>query len=65
MALKTGILSTPAQFPTNSFTGLEFSIMTAEKQKKVISLGLAHQAGLVFSRTDPKHKREIVRILTT
>ncbi len=39
--------------------------MSEERQKSVLSQVIGNPSGLVFSRTDPKHKRELVRILTT
>jgi Ca2+-transporting ATPase len=65
IALQIGILSGPNQFQTHSFTGLEYSSMTEDKQKKTLSLVIGNPSGLVFSRTDPKHKRDLVRLLTT
>jgi Ca2+-transporting ATPase len=39
--------------------------MKEDEQKRVLSLVIGRPAGLVFSRTDPRHKRELVRILTS
>lgn len=39
--------------------------MSEEKQKNTLKQIIGNPNGLVFSRTDPKHKRDIVRILTT
>lgn len=64
IAMQIGILHDQKQFSTHSFTGLEFSTMGEEKQKKVLELVIGKPSGLVFSRTDPSHKRELVRLLT-
>ncbi|CAD8101390.1 unnamed protein product [Paramecium sonneborni] len=64
IAMQIGILHNQSQFPTHSFTGLEFSTMGEEKQKKVLEQVIGRPSGLVFSRTDPSHKRELVKLLT-
>ncbi|CAD8072999.1 unnamed protein product [Paramecium primaurelia] len=64
IAMQIGILHNQSQFATHSFTGLEFSQMGEEKQKKVLTQVIGKPSGLVFSRTDPSHKRELVKLLT-
>lgn len=43
-----------------SFTGAEFEAMTAEEKKKYLN----NDRGMVFSRVEPRHKREIVKVLS-
>lgn len=42
-----------------SFTGKEFMVLTASRQREILS----SSGGKVFSRAEPRHKQEIVRIL--
>lgn len=50
----------PGQDPkTSCFTGAEFEALSADKKKEVLK---GHQ-GKVFSRVEPRHKRELVKIL--
>ncbi|BAM40251.1 calcium-transporting ATPase [Theileria orientalis strain Shintoku] len=44
--------------PTSNLTGKEFEALTNENQKKLLS-----NTCLVFSRTEPRHKQQIVSIL--
>lgn len=45
--------------PTVSFTGMEFEGLTHEQKKQALS----GTGGKVFSRVEPRHKRELVKIL--
>jgi Ca2+-transporting ATPase len=45
--------------PENSFSGYELVKLSAEQKKKA----LAGHGGMVFSRVEPSHKRELVKIL--
>lgn len=45
------------QFP--SYTGKEFEALSAEEKKRVLS----YHGGAIFSRTEPKHKQLIVKLL--
>ena len=50
----------PNQDPrTCSFTGQEFTAMSESEKKKAMS----GTSGLVYCRVEPKHKRELVKIL--
>jgi len=50
----------PGQNVANScFTGAEFENFSLEKKKNV----LKGSAGKVFSRVEPRHKRELVKLL--
>lgn len=42
-----------------SFTGKEFMVLSASQQREILS----SSGGKVFSRAEPTHKQEIVRIL--
>ncbi len=54
-----GVFSSAAEVKGRSFTGREFTAMTKAKQRKV----LEGSGGRVFSRAEPKHKQDIVRLL--
>ncbi|GIX63259.1 calcium-transporting ATPase, putative [Babesia caballi] len=61
IAKKVGIL--PPNYPEcegryHSFTGKEFEALSQEARREVLTA-----EGLVFSRTEPKHKQDIVAIL--
>jgi len=43
-----------------SFTGTEFEKMSQEQKLKALN----NKHGMVFSRVEPRHKREIVKVLT-
>lgn len=45
--------------PNVSFTGMEFEALTPEKKKQAVG----GAGGKVFSRVEPRHKRELVKIL--
>jgi len=52
-----GVFSRDEDLRSKSFTGREFMSITDKKSK------LRQQGGLLFSRAEPKHKQEIVRLL--
>ncbi|TVU36722.1 hypothetical protein EJB05_18667, partial [Eragrostis curvula] len=52
-----GVFSRDENLCTKSFTGREFMSLADKKSK------LRQQGGLLFSRAEPKHKQEIVRLL--
>ena len=54
-----GVFKSMADVKGKSFTGREFAAMTKSRQLKV----LRGSGGRVFSRAEPKHKQEIVRLL--
>ncbi|EDO06521.1 calcium ATPase SERCA-like family protein [Babesia bovis T2Bo] len=62
IAKKVGII--PHEYPNvgthlyYSFTGKEFETLSLEERRRVVSA-----EGVVFSRTEPKHKQEIVSLL--
>ena len=58
-----GIL-TEEEFPTKSFTGAEFDKLSADEQKKILSEAVSSVSGLIFARTEPKHKRALVKLLS-
>lgn len=48
-----------------SFTGNEFfEKLTPEQQNLVLEDFLNNPGGLIFSRTEPKHKRQLVQLLS-
>ncbi|PFH38733.1 sarco/endoplasmic reticulum Ca2+-ATPase [Besnoitia besnoiti] len=47
-----------ASVATRSFTGKEFEALSLDEKKEVLS-----QDGAIFSRTEPKHKQMIIRLL--
>lgn len=54
-----GIFSEDEDLTLNSFTGREFLSLPVEKRAEI----LAGPGGRVFSRAEPKHKQDIVRML--
>lgn len=52
-----GVFSTDENICSKSFTGKEFMSFPEKKSK------LRQHGGLLFSRAEPKHKQEIVRLL--
>ena len=54
-----GVFSNQAEVKGRSFTGREFAAMPRSKQLKI----LQGSGGRVFSRAEPKHKQDIVRLL--
>jgi len=59
-----GIL-TPSEFSTSSFTGVEFEHLSANKQQEVLTRCLDSNGGLIFSRTEPRHKKILVKELSS
>eukprot|EP00331_Platyophrya_macrostoma_P007514 CAMPEP_0176423202 /NCGR_PEP_ID=MMETSP0127-20121128/10150_1 /TAXON_ID=938130 /ORGANISM="Platyophrya macrostoma, Strain WH" /LENGTH=1036 /DNA_ID=CAMNT_0017804121 /DNA_START=15 /DNA_END=3125 /DNA_ORIENTATION=- len=58
-----GIL-TESEFATKSFTGAEFDKLSEEKQKQILSDAISSVSGLIFARTEPRHKRALVKLLS-
>jgi len=54
-----GIFRDGEDIRDKSFTGREFMELPAERRKRILS----GTGGRVFSRAEPKHKQDIVRIL--
>lgn len=46
--------------PNTSFTGSEFENLKSNEEKKA---ALGGSGGKVFSRVEPRHKRELVKLL--
>eukprot|EP00933_Yihiella_yeosuensis_P038034 TRINITY_DN32008_c0_g1_i1.p1 TRINITY_DN32008_c0_g1~~TRINITY_DN32008_c0_g1_i1.p1 ORF type:complete len:1037 (-),score=234.98 TRINITY_DN32008_c0_g1_i1:88-3198(-) len=65
IALKLGILNSSQNLARKSFTGKEFDDLSEEDKVKVLQHIMAEREteGAVFSRTEPKHKQVIVKIL--
>ncbi len=58
-----GIIS-ESEFDTKSFTGKEFEKLSEEEQKKILGDAIESVGGLIFARTEPKHKRALVKLLS-
>ncbi|GMF27000.1 unnamed protein product [Phytophthora fragariaefolia] len=56
---KIGIFKDGDDLSTRSFTGADFFNLPVEKQNEYLSDG----HGMVFSRTEPKHKQQLVKML--
>eukprot|EP00421_Protoceratium_reticulatum_P040155 CAMPEP_0168444316 /NCGR_PEP_ID=MMETSP0228-20121227/44982_1 /TAXON_ID=133427 /ORGANISM="Protoceratium reticulatum, Strain CCCM 535 (=CCMP 1889)" /LENGTH=466 /DNA_ID=CAMNT_0008458747 /DNA_START=11 /DNA_END=1408 /DNA_ORIENTATION=- len=65
IALNLGILSSTENLARKSFTGKEFDDLPDTEKTKVLERIMAERdiEGAVFSRTEPKHKQIIVKIL--
>eukprot|EP00445_Apocalathium_hangoei_P045164 CAMPEP_0203988354 /NCGR_PEP_ID=MMETSP0360-20130528/7328_1 /ASSEMBLY_ACC=CAM_ASM_000342 /TAXON_ID=268821 /ORGANISM="Scrippsiella Hangoei, Strain SHTV-5" /LENGTH=1046 /DNA_ID=CAMNT_0050928077 /DNA_START=120 /DNA_END=3260 /DNA_ORIENTATION=+ len=65
IATNLGILTNPANNSRKSFTGKQFEEMSDEKKSQVLKSIMDEREveGAVFSRTEPKHKQIIVKIL--
>jgi len=69
IATKLGILKAGKSHKQNSFTGKEFEALTEQKRWETLKNIMAQKdrsddfEGAVFSRTEPTHKRQIVKIL--
>ena len=61
IAREAGILTEGQPSEGNSFTGIEFEALT--KEQKLEALG--GKKGKVFSRVEPRHKRELVKLLSS
>lgn len=59
IAKEINIIDPNSDISTNSFTGMEFDALTPEKKREALS----GAGGKVFSRVEPRHKRELVKIL--
>ena len=59
IAKELNIIDPNSDTTTNSFTGVEFDALSAEKKIEALS----GSGGKVFSRVEPRHKRELVKIL--
>lgn len=62
IAVDIGMLSKDFD-PESSFTGSDFFKKSEEAQLAVLMKGGAQGDGLVFSRTEPKHKQQLVKLL--
>eukprot|EP00931_Biecheleriopsis_adriatica_P020101 TRINITY_DN13521_c1_g1_i1.p1 TRINITY_DN13521_c1_g1~~TRINITY_DN13521_c1_g1_i1.p1 ORF type:complete len:1040 (-),score=270.85 TRINITY_DN13521_c1_g1_i1:70-3189(-) len=62
---KLGILSASGSHSENSFTGQEFEALTDAQREAVLTKIMEKRGkeGAVFSRTEPRHKQLIVKIL--
>mmetsp|Transcript_57814 Transcript_57814/g.102677 ORF Transcript_57814/g.102677 Transcript_57814/m.102677 type:complete len:1038 (-) Transcript_57814:55-3168(-) len=62
---KLGIISSSGSHSGNSFTGQEFEALSDEERIKVLTkiMERRNTEGAVFSRTEPRHKQLIVKIL--
>eukprot|EP00331_Platyophrya_macrostoma_P034737 CAMPEP_0176439360 /NCGR_PEP_ID=MMETSP0127-20121128/19894_1 /TAXON_ID=938130 /ORGANISM="Platyophrya macrostoma, Strain WH" /LENGTH=1040 /DNA_ID=CAMNT_0017823609 /DNA_START=27 /DNA_END=3149 /DNA_ORIENTATION=- len=58
-----GIL-TEDEFGIKSFTGAEFDKIPEAKQKQILRNTISNVGGLIFARTEPKHKRALVKLLS-
>jgi magnesium-transporting ATPase (P-type) len=59
IAKELDIIDPNSDITTNSFTGSEFETKTPEEKRRALS----GHGGRVFCRVEPKHKRELVKIL--
>lgn len=59
IAKELEIIDPKSDITTNSFTGTEFEDFTPAKKREV----LGGKGGRVFSRVEPRHKRELVKLL--
>ena len=59
IARELNILSDGQDITKSCFTGAEFQALNTEQKKKILS----GSQGKVFSRVEPRHKRELVKIL--
>lgn len=61
-----GILSEKSVKSGNHcFTGKEFEDLPEEKQKAILLDALEHNHGLIFARTEPKHKRQLIQLFSS
>jgi len=65
IATKIGILSSSGSHSQNSFTGQEFEALSDAQREVVLKQIMEKKGteGAVFSRTEPRHKQLIVKIL--
>jgi Ca2+-transporting ATPase len=57
------IVST-AGFSKVSFTGSEFESFSDYRQDEILKDGIKEFGGLIFSRTEPRHKKMLIRSLS-
>lgn len=63
ISMKLGILQPGDDLNRKSFEGREFEALSDDKKKEVLLSVVRNNEGAVFSRTEPKHKQVIVKIL--
>lgn len=65
ISMKLGIIASTGSHKDNSFTGQEFEALSDKEKAAVLSKIMEKRGveGAVFSRTEPKHKQQIVKIL--
>jgi Ca2+-transporting ATPase len=49
----------------SSFTGVEFEHLSEDKQQEILNKCLSQNGGLIFSRTEPRHKKILVKELSS
>jgi len=49
----------------SSYTGVEFEHLSEDKQQEILNRCLSHNGGLIFSRTEPRHKKILVKELSS
>ena len=59
IAKELKIIAENADIAKTCFTGAEFEVLSEAQKKKILS----GSTGKVFSRVEPRHKRELVKIL--
>lgn len=62
IAKDVGILSKDFD-ADSSFTGADFFKKKEDEQRRILMKGTHNGGGLVFSRTEPKHKQQLVKLL--
>ncbi|EOD35019.1 Ca2+ ATPase [Emiliania huxleyi CCMP1516] len=62
IAREIGIFPEGESLQGRSFTGAEFFALSAEKRRELLT---EHRHSMVFSRTEPRDKQELVKILRT
>ena len=63
IAKEIGIIN-DSEIAERSFSGMEYEKFDQNKQLQIISQVLKFPSGLVFSRTEPIHKRQLVQLLS-
>jgi len=59
-----GILNA-SEIAGSSYTGSEFEHFSEDKQQELLNKCLAQSGGLIFSRTEPRHKKILVKELSS
>ena len=54
---------TPEHIKERAMTGLEFESLSETAQKEVLKKAFGSGEGLIFARTEPRHKRKLVSML--